>query len=294
MIFSTPISTGLSRGRTSLAPAAAIVGLEDVTARPRRVAVGKFDGLHLGHRAVVAGCDTVCTFDPHPLAVLDPHGAPPLLTSIERRAELAGGLGVEELVVLPFDAELRTLSPHEFVSEILLERLAATHVHVGENFRYGHRAVGTASLLAADRRLDCRVVSRVTVGGASVSSTRVRALIAAGALSEARGLLGAPHALRCTPVYTEAAAAGLLTLSPPPGLAVPPSASYACRLYPAGAPRSAVSRDVVVFGEGDDATILARGITDRSPGDDVVVEFLSRNPRPRRVVMRPAQPAGSD
>src|SRR3954469_20134811 len=221
MIFSTPIAIGRPRARASLAPAGAIVSPDAGTARPRRVAVGKFDGLHLGHRAVVAGCDTVCTFDPHPLAVLDPHGAPPLLTDLERRAQLAGAVGVEEVVVLSFDAELRTLSPHEFVEEILLERLGATHVHVGENFRYGHRALGTASSLAAEAGLRCRVIERVNAGGATVSSTRVRALVAAGAMSEARGLLGAPHALRCTPVHREAGAAGLLTLSPPPGLAVP-------------------------------------------------------------------------
>src|SRR4051794_28708080 len=237
MIFSTPIAIGRPRGRASLAPAAAIVSLDEVTARPRRVAVGKFDGLHLGHRAVIAGCDTVCTFDPHPLAVLDPRGAPPLLTDLERRAQLAGALGVEELVVLPFAEELRSLSPDEFVSDILLGRLGATQVNVGEGFRYGYRALGTAATLAADRRLSCRVVERIAKGGATVSSTRVRALVGAGAMAEAIELLGAPHALRCTSVYTEAAAAGLLTLSPPPGLAVPPSASYACRLYPPGEPR---------------------------------------------------------
>ncbi|HWT94716.1 MAG TPA: FAD synthetase family protein, partial [Solirubrobacteraceae bacterium] len=161
------------------------------------MAIGKFDGLHLGHREVLRGCDTVCTFDPHPLAVLRPDAAPRLLTDVARRAELAAALGVRELVVLRFDDAMRRRSPEAFVDEILVAQLGAIHVSVGENFRFGHRAQGTPELLRADGRFGVRVAAPVTVDGAAVSSTRVRAVLAAGAVAEAAMLLGAPHALRC-------------------------------------------------------------------------------------------------
>src|ERR1044072_3728414 len=116
--------------------------LPDVEVRPRRVAVGEFDGVHLGHRAVIDGRDTGLTFDPHPLAVIRPEAAPKLLTTLERKAQLVARLGVEELVVIPFDEDFAHLTAAEFVDTVLVERLAATHVSVGENFRFGHPASG--------------------------------------------------------------------------------------------------------------------------------------------------------
>ena len=80
-----------------------VTELMDVEPRPRRVAVGEFDGVHLGHREVIRGSDTVLTFEPHPLRVIRPEAAPKLLTSLDAKAELIAGLGVEELVVIPFD-----------------------------------------------------------------------------------------------------------------------------------------------------------------------------------------------
>src|SRR3712207_6393791 len=82
-----------------------VTRLPDVEARPRRVAVGTFDGVHLGHREVIQGADTVLTFDPHPQSVVAPGSTPRLLTTLERKKELIAGLGVEELVVIPFDRE---------------------------------------------------------------------------------------------------------------------------------------------------------------------------------------------
>jgi len=114
--------------------------LSDVQPRPRRLAVGEFDGVHLGHREVIAGSDTVLTFEPHPLAVVRPEAAPRLLTSFEVKRELIEGLGVRELVVIPFDERFARQSPQEFIDDVLVGSLRATHVSVGENFRFGHRA----------------------------------------------------------------------------------------------------------------------------------------------------------
>ena len=154
--------------------------LSEVTQRPRRVAVGEFDGVHVGHRAVVAGNDTVLTFEPHPMAVLKPGAAPKLLTSLELKSELMAELGVEELVILPFDEGFARQSAREFIDGVLVEQLGATHVSVGTNFRFGHSAGGTTALLAADSRFQARVVPLVEVEGAIVSSSRIRRLVAEG------------------------------------------------------------------------------------------------------------------
>src|SRR5438874_13298605 len=97
--------------------------LPDTEPRPRTVAVGEFAGLHLGHREVIRGSDTVLTFEPHPLRVVRPEAAPKLLTSLEAKAELIGDLGVDELVVIPFDQGFAHQSPQEFIDHILVERL---------------------------------------------------------------------------------------------------------------------------------------------------------------------------
>jgi riboflavin kinase/FMN adenylyltransferase len=172
-----------------------VTKLADAEARPRRVAVGEFDGVHLGHREVIRGNDTVLTFEPHPLQVVRPEAAPKLLTDFERRAELIGELGVEELVVIPFDQRFASLGPQEFIDEVLVNRLSAEHVSVGENFRFGHRAAGDADMLAADPRFDTRVVPLVELEGEIVSSSHIRALVQAGSVELAGRMLGAPFQL---------------------------------------------------------------------------------------------------
>ena len=170
--------------------------LSEVEPRPRRVAVGEFDGVHLGHREVIAGADTVLTFDPHPLAVIAPQAAPKLLTSLEAKAELISGLGVSELVVIPFDHTFASQSATEFIDEVLVGRLQATHVSVGENFRFGHGAQGDTGLLARDSRFMTKVVTLVEVDGEVVSSSHIRGLVLAGDVESAGRLLGSPFALR--------------------------------------------------------------------------------------------------
>src|ERR1700685_3850612 len=96
-----------------------VMKLSDAVPRPRRLAVGEFDGVHLGHREVIRGSDTVLTFEPHPLRVIRPEATPRLLTSLDAKAELIAQLGVEELVVIPFDDGFAHQSPDEFVDHIL-------------------------------------------------------------------------------------------------------------------------------------------------------------------------------
>jgi len=170
--------------------------LSDARPRPRRVAVGEFDGVHLGHREVIAGSDTVLTFEPHPMAVIRPGAAPKLITSLDTRIELIAEIGVRELVVIPFDDSFAAQTPQEFVDHVLVERLQATHVSVGENFRFGHGAAGDPAMLSADARFDTRVVRLVQVDGEIISSSHIRALVMAGDVEHAARFLGAPFQLR--------------------------------------------------------------------------------------------------
>jgi riboflavin kinase/FMN adenylyltransferase len=172
-----------------------VTPLPEVEPRPRRVAVGTFDGLHLGHREVIRGSDTVLTFDPHPLQVVHPEATPKLLDSFPIKRDLIASLGVEELVVIPFDREFAGRSHEEFVESVLIDRLGATHVSVGENFRFGRRAQGDVAYLRSRTEFETRVVSLVEVGGETVSSSHIRALVAAGEVDVAARLLGAPFTL---------------------------------------------------------------------------------------------------
>src|SRR5919204_3364690 len=92
--------------------------LPDAEPRERRVAIGTFDGVHVGHRKVIEGADTVLTFEPHPLSVLHPEAAPKLIMPFEIKRDVIEGLGVEELVVIPFDRAFSTVPPEEFCSRI--------------------------------------------------------------------------------------------------------------------------------------------------------------------------------
>jgi riboflavin kinase/FMN adenylyltransferase len=161
----------------------------------RSVAVGTFDGVHLGHRAVIAGSDTVLTFDPHPVSVVAPQHTPKLLTTPARKAELIASLGVREMVVIPFDADFAKRSAAEFIDDVLVAALGAERVATGENFRFGHKAQGDPRLLQADGRFDTTIHPLLEVDGEIVSSSHIRGLVLAGDLAEANRLLGAPFQL---------------------------------------------------------------------------------------------------
>jgi riboflavin kinase / FMN adenylyltransferase len=160
--------------------------------RRRHVAIGTFDGVHLGHREVIAGADTVLTFDPHPLQVIRPEALPKLVTSHSIKRDLIAGLGVEELVVIPFDREFSQKSAEEFVEEVLIGRLNAEQVSIGENFRFGQKARGDAELLRSFGEFETRVVPLVEVDGETVSSSQIRGLVAAGEVAKASRFLGGP------------------------------------------------------------------------------------------------------
>jgi riboflavin kinase/FMN adenylyltransferase len=166
--------------------------VEPLADRSRHVAIGTFDGVHLGHRAVIGDADTVLTFDPHPLAVIRPDAMPRLLMPFPVKRDVIAGLGAEELVVIQFDRAFQEKSAEQFVEEVLLGRLGASHVRVGENFRFGKGARGDAAFLAARSEFETEVVPMVDVEGETVSSTQIRALVAAGDVARAARFLGAP------------------------------------------------------------------------------------------------------
>jgi riboflavin kinase / FMN adenylyltransferase len=210
-----------------------VTWLPDAEARPRHVAVGEFDGVHLGHREVMRGADTVLTFEPHPRTVVSPDSAPKLITSLETKADLIAGLGVEELVVIPFDGAFASRSAQDFIDHVLVEQLGAERVSVGENFRFGHRAKGDVELLRAQAAFETRVVELVELDGEIVSSTHIRELIETGVMDRAGECLGSPFQLRGR--VADGDKRGRLlgfptaNIVPDPKLVYPAHGVYACR-----------------------------------------------------------------
>jgi riboflavin kinase / FMN adenylyltransferase len=210
-----------------------VTWLPDAEPRPRHVAVGEFDGVHLGHREVMRGADTVLTFEPHPRTVVAPDKAPKLITSLETKIDLIAGLGVDELVVIPFDGAFASQSPQAFVDDVLVATLGATQVSVGENFRFGHRAKGDPDLLRAQDAFETRVVQLVQGDGDVISSTHIRELIAAGEMERAAACLGSPFQLRGPVAHGDKRGRTLgfptANLVPDPALIYPAHGVYACR-----------------------------------------------------------------
>ncbi|KTR43441.1 riboflavin kinase [Curtobacterium oceanosedimentum] len=188
---------------------------------PSAVTIGKFDGVHVGHRAVIAHLEraarerglvsTVVTFDRHPLSVIDPDRVPPALTSTAQRRELLEDIGVDAMLLLRFDQDLQSQAPEAFVSEVLVRTLHAELVFVGSDFRFGARGAGDVDLL---RRLGEQHGFRVELiddvdlrddvrpsDERRVSSTWIRELLGDGRVAEAARLLGREHAVRSTVVY---------------------------------------------------------------------------------------------
>ena len=263
-----------------------VTHLPDAVARPRSVAVGTFDGVHLGHREVIKGADTVLTFEPHPRTVIDPAGAPRLLTTLERKAELIAELGVEELVVIAFDTAFSVYDAEAFHDDVLVDRLGAAHVSVGENFRYGARAQGDTERLEADGRFAVRVVPLLEVDGEVVSSSHIRGLIAGGALEYAGELLGAPYSMTGEVVHGDARGRTLgyptANLVPNPGFVSPAHGVYACRVHLPGtdAPVAAATnvgvRPQFVTGRGELVEAFLIDWSGDIYGQVIRVDFLKR------------------
>jgi riboflavin kinase/FMN adenylyltransferase len=167
------------------------------------VAIGNFDGVHVGHQALAAravqearragGAALALTFDPHPARILAPERAPRTLLTLEQRAELLGGLGVDLVAVLPFDAAVAAMTPVEFARAILQQRLQAAAVVVGRHFRFGRGRAGDVSLLerlAPELGFHVAPVEPVILDGEPVSSSRIRKAIADGDVAAAKRLLG--------------------------------------------------------------------------------------------------------
>jgi riboflavin kinase/FMN adenylyltransferase len=254
--------------------------LWEVEQRPRKVAVGEFDGVHLGHREVIRGSDTVLTFEPHPLRVVRPEAAPKLLTSLEAKSELIAQLGVDELVVIPFDDSFAHQTPQEFIDHVLVQRLQATHVSVGENFRFGHRAAGDTDMLHADSRFETRVVPLVEVDGEVVSSSHIRGLVSAGEVELAERFLGQPFQMRGAVVTGDRRGRTLgfptANIIPDEALIYPGHGVYAAR---ANGDCAAVSVGVrPTFGTGR-AVLVEAFLLDRNVdlyGQILRVDFLAR------------------
>ena len=173
------------------------------------VTVGVFDGIHLGHQALIRGVidstkgtralPSVFTFRNHPLSVLAPVYAPPLLTTEEMRIEIFASLGIKMAVIVPFDHALADLSPEEFAREILFKRLRARHVVCGYNFCFGRGGSGDANMLCRigqDMGFVVEQMEPVTIRNMIVSSTRIREFLSQGMVEMAAEFLGRPYGIR--------------------------------------------------------------------------------------------------
>ncbi len=242
---SPPRSPGAPRRLDGLAALPADLGGAVVT-------VGMFDGVHRGHRALLdrvaaeAAARRVpaaaVTFDRHPLAVLRPGSEPPLLTTLDRKVELLGDAGMQVVLVLEFTRELSEVGAEAFATQVLFDGLAARAVVVGENFRFGHKAAGDPALLAGlgrPRGIEVVAVPLQTAGDEVVSSTRVRAELAAGDVAAAAASLGRPHAVEGVVVAGDGRGRPLLgiptaNLDIAAGIAIPADGVYAGHLTDAG------------------------------------------------------------
>ena len=197
-----------TRSVLSFSTAEAWAAHDAFSQRGSALAIGNFDGIHLGHQAILRSAvrrasengavPTALTFDPSPRKVLRPESAPPRLSTNGQRMDWFGVVGLEAAVVLPFTLDLARLSPQDFVERILVRGLSVRTVLVGENFRFGHQQAGDVALLrhlGQSHRFDVLVIPPVMCDGEIVSSTVIRREIAAGNVTHAARLLGRPFVL---------------------------------------------------------------------------------------------------
>ncbi len=214
------------------------------------ITIGAYDGVHIGHQALLADLRTraerrglatvVVTFDRHPATVVRPDSAPLLLCDLAQKLELLDGAGVDRTVVVPFDEERANESAEDFVSEILIGAVAAKLVVVGEDFHFGHGRKGNVGLLkemGVEGGFTVEGMSLATAGSAGlgavpISSTRIRSLVAEGRVAEAAVLLGRPHQVRGRVVHGDARGGADLgfptaNVEIPAGIAIPAVGVYA-------------------------------------------------------------------
>lgn len=184
------------------------LGLNQVETAPSVVAIGFFDGVHRGHQSLIARAlkvasergvrAVVVTFDRHPMEVVNPGARPPLLMTLPQRLRALASHDVDVVVALPFDDNLRHLSPEAFVDHVLAGPLRATHVVVGSNFRFGHKAAGDVTTLAdlgPAFDFTSEAVTLLQMDGVVVSSTEIRGAVERGDVAQAARWLGRPHVL---------------------------------------------------------------------------------------------------
>lgn len=264
---------------------------------PTVAAIGNFDGVHLGHRKILAAAveearsagasAAAITFDPHPEQFLCPARAPRMITPLAERLRLLAGAGIDAVLVLPFDAALAGLAARDFVRRILVAALRISSVHEGRNFRFGHGAkAGMRELAKMGEELGfaVRVHEAVRVRGLEVSSSAVRALVAAGDVRRARWMLGRPFAVFSTPARGRGIGTRLLVptvnLAPVDGL-LPAFGVYVTQLKVDGRAFQAVTNvgNRPTFGEASFA--IESHILDFEPialneGTPIELEFLLR------------------
>jgi riboflavin kinase/FMN adenylyltransferase len=265
------------------------------------VTIGVFDGVHRGHQHIVGtavglakerGLPTVViTFDPHPDEVVRPGTHPPLLCSPRRRAELLAGLGTDAVIVLPFTLEWSRMVPDEFVQSVLVDRLHAAHVVVGENFRFGHKAKGDVALLQElGEKYDFTALGvPLVANGETISSSYIRERLSAGDVGGAAEALGRPHRVEGVVVrgHQRGRALGFPTanLETLPHTAIPSDGVYAGWLvcdsdrYPGARWPTAISIGTNPTFEGQERTVEAHAL-DRDDldlyGEHVAVDFVAR------------------
>jgi riboflavin kinase/FMN adenylyltransferase len=217
------------------------------------VTIGMYDGVHRGHQELIGAAAAraqamrrpclLLTFDPHPAEVIRPGSHPAILTAMDRKAELVAGLGVDAMCALPFTTELMRLSPEGFTHTVLVEHLHAAQVVVGQNFTYGHKASGNVQTLAEEGRRFGFAVEGVPLahvgaddgdGDVTISSTYIRACVAAGDMESAARALGRPHRVDGVVVRGDRRGRALgyptANVETPPFTAVPADGVYAGRL----------------------------------------------------------------
>ena len=262
------------------------------------VSIGKFDGVHLGHRAVLReliararslGVEAVAvTFDRNPLEVIRPDRCPPLLVTLERKLELLAAAGVDATVVLRFDEARAAQAPEDFVTEILIEGLGARSVEVGADFRFGAKGAGSVATLrelGATAGFETVVVDDVGVADDTrISASRIRALVAEGRVREASVLLGALPSITGEVVHGHARGRDLgfptANLAPNSVGPVPADGVYAGWLTAAGRrmPAAISVSDNPTF-EREDTTKVEAYVIDEDLdlyGQIVEVEFQDR------------------